>query len=96
MFATLRKAYEKVLTLADRPWAEKALAGLSFAEASFFPIPPDPLLLAMGAGRPDRSSVLIASSRMMFDDLMARFLMSLQDFWIRGSDSLYHKCYTTL
>ena len=39
----------------------------------------------------DRPVVLIASSRMM-----ARFLMSLQDFWIRGSDSLYHKCYTTL
>ena len=81
MFATLRKAYEKVLTLADRPWAEKALAGLSFAEASFFPIPPDPLLLAMGAGRPDRAlrfamvTTLASVAGALFGWLLGAFLM---------------------
>ncbi len=81
MFATLRKAYEKVLTLADRPWAEKALAGLSFAEASFFPIPPDPLLLAMGAGRPDRAirfaliTTLASVAGALFGWLLGVFLM---------------------
>ena len=44
-----------MLGFADKPYAERALFGLSFAEASFFPIPPDPLLVAMGAGRPDRA-----------------------------------------
>lgn len=51
----LRRAYAWMLGFADRPYAEWALFGLSFAEASFFPIPPDPLLLAMGAGRPARA-----------------------------------------
>lgn len=31
----------------DSPQAEKALAGITFSESSFFPIPPDPLLIAM-------------------------------------------------
>ena len=51
----LRRLYDWMLSLAERPWAEAALAGISFAEASFFPIPPDPLLLAMGAGAPRRA-----------------------------------------
>lgn len=51
----MRAVYDWVLRLADKPYAERALFGLSFAEASFFPIPPDPLLLGMGAGRPDRA-----------------------------------------
>lgn len=51
----LRKAYDWMLAFAGKPHAEKALFGLSFIESSFFPIPPDPLLLAMGAARPDRA-----------------------------------------
>jgi len=51
----LRRAYDWMLAFANKPHAEKALFGLSFIESSFFPIPPDPLLLAMGAGRPDRA-----------------------------------------
>lgn len=51
----LRKAYDWMLAFADKPHAEKALFGLSFIESSFFPIPPDPLLLAMGASRPARA-----------------------------------------
>ena len=51
----LRRLYDWMLGLADKPGAEKALAGISFAESSFFPIPPDPLLLAMGAGNPKKA-----------------------------------------
>lgn len=51
----LRRAYRWMLGFADHPRAEAALFGLSFIESSFFPIPPDPLLLAMGAGRPPRA-----------------------------------------
>ena len=37
-------------------WArtEKALATISFVESSFFPIPPDPILLNMALDKPDR------------------------------------------
>lgn len=51
----MRAVYDWMMSLADRRWAEPALAGISFAEASFFPLPPDPLLLAMGAARPSRA-----------------------------------------
>lgn len=51
----MRGAYDWMLRFAEKPYAEKALFGLSFAEASFFPIPPDPLLLAMGASQPTRA-----------------------------------------
>lgn len=51
----MRRAYDWMMSWADHPAAERALFGLSFAEASFFPIPPDPLLLAMGAGSPARA-----------------------------------------
>lgn len=51
----LRRAYGWMLRFADKPYAERALFGLAFIESSFFPIPPDPLLIAMGAGRPPRA-----------------------------------------
>ncbi len=51
----LRRAYRWMLGFAGKPHAEKALFGLAFIESSFFPIPPDPLLMAMGAGRPERA-----------------------------------------
>jgi len=53
--APLRRAYRWMLGFADKPRAEAALFGLAFIESSFFPIPPDPLLMAMGAGRPQRA-----------------------------------------
>jgi membrane protein YqaA with SNARE-associated domain len=51
----MRAAYDWMMRFADKPYAEPALFGISFAEASFFPIPPDPLLMAMGASRPNRA-----------------------------------------
>ena len=43
----LRKLYDWTLRLAEHRRADWALAGISFAESSFFPIPPDVLLLPM-------------------------------------------------
>jgi len=51
----LRKLYDKVLALAASQHAEKAMAMVSFAESSFFPIPPDVMLAPMVATRPDRA-----------------------------------------
>lgn len=50
----MRRMYTWVVAWAERPSAEKALGGLSFAESSFFPIPPDPLLIAMVVARPKK------------------------------------------
>jgi membrane protein YqaA with SNARE-associated domain len=51
----IRRLYDWVLHWAETPHGERALFGLSFAESSFFPIPPDPLLMALSLGRPKRS-----------------------------------------
>lgn len=51
----VRKLYDWMLAFADKPYAGRALFGLSFIESSFFPIPPDPLLMAMGAEKPDKA-----------------------------------------
>ncbi len=43
----IRKLYDWMFKLAKSAHATKALAGFSFAESSFFPIPPDVLLIPM-------------------------------------------------
>ncbi len=44
--------YDKVLTWAAHPKAPWYLGGLSFAESSFFPVPPDVMLAPMTLARP--------------------------------------------
>ena len=51
----LRKTYDWTLLWAANPFAIPALFVLSFAESSFFPIPPDVLLLAMAVAVPKKS-----------------------------------------
>jgi membrane protein YqaA with SNARE-associated domain len=51
----LRTLYDRTLTLAASPQAPWWLAGVAFAESSFFPVPPDVLLLLMGLARPHRA-----------------------------------------
>ena len=48
------KLYDKVLHWSGHPHAERYLAGVSFAESSFFPIPPDVLLAPMTLAQPRR------------------------------------------
>lgn len=43
----LRKLYDWTMSLARTRHAEKALGGVSFIESSFFPIPPDAILIPM-------------------------------------------------
>jgi membrane protein YqaA with SNARE-associated domain len=50
-----RRLYDWVLSWAESRWGTVALFGLSFAESSFFPVPPDPLLMALGLGKRSRS-----------------------------------------
>jgi membrane protein YqaA with SNARE-associated domain len=51
----IRRLYDWVLSFAERPGGSWALFGFSFAESSFFPIPPDPLLVALSLGAPRRA-----------------------------------------
>ena len=51
----LRRLYNWVLGWADTKYGVPALAIVSFAESSFFPIPPDPLLMALSLGKPKRA-----------------------------------------
>jgi len=51
----LRKLYDRVFALARSKHATPALAVVSFAESSFFPIPPDVMLAPMVLTRPDRA-----------------------------------------
>lgn len=52
MFSTL---YARVLSWSRHPHAPWYLGGLSFAESSFFPIPPDVMLAPMALAQPQRA-----------------------------------------
>ncbi len=51
----LRKIYDWVLHWADTPYGSWALFILAFSESSFFPIPPDVLLIALAVGKPQKA-----------------------------------------
>lgn len=50
-----RRLYDWVLSWAKTPYGAWALFLLAFCESSFFPIPPDVLLIAMAVGLPQKS-----------------------------------------
>jgi membrane protein YqaA with SNARE-associated domain len=49
------KLMDRVLTWSKHPKAPWFLGGLSFAESSFFPIPPDVMLMPMVMAQPDKA-----------------------------------------
>jgi len=51
----LHRLYARTLALASSPRAPWWLAVIAFAEASFFPIPPDVLLVPMALARPEKA-----------------------------------------
>lgn len=51
----LRKLYDWVLHWAETPYGPTALFLLALAESSFFPVPPDPLLIALCLGAVKKS-----------------------------------------
>lgn len=51
----LKRLYNWTIALAESPRAPYALGAVSFAESSFFPVPPDVMLLPMSLARPDRA-----------------------------------------
>jgi membrane protein YqaA with SNARE-associated domain len=51
----MKKLYDWTLKLAHGPHAELALAAIAFAESSFFPVPPDMILLPMSLATPAKA-----------------------------------------
>jgi membrane protein YqaA with SNARE-associated domain len=51
----LRGLYDKVIALSKGRHALPALAAVSFAESSFFPIPPDVILIPMALANPQKA-----------------------------------------
>ena len=51
----VKRLYDWVLSWSESRWGALALFVLAFAESSFFPIPPDVLLIALCLGAVTRS-----------------------------------------
>ena len=51
----LRRLYDWIIASASRPYATWIMGAVSFVESSFFPIPPDVMLIPMSLARPDRA-----------------------------------------
>lgn len=51
----LRRLYDWCIAAADKPHATWAMATVSFAESSFFPVPPDVMLVPMALARPEKA-----------------------------------------
>ena len=51
----LRRLYDWCIAAADKPYASWLIVAVSFAESSFFPVPPDVMLIPMSLARPDKA-----------------------------------------
>ena len=51
----LRRMYDWCIAAADKPYAVWMLGFVSFAESSFFPVPPDVMLIPMALAQPQRA-----------------------------------------
>jgi membrane protein YqaA with SNARE-associated domain len=58
--AMLKRIYDWCIQAADKPSALWILAGVAFAESSFFPIPPDVMLAPMSLAQPKRAWLFAA------------------------------------
>ena len=51
----LRRLYDWCIAAAERPYASWLLGIVAFVESSFFPVPPDAMLIPMSLARPDKA-----------------------------------------
>jgi len=51
----LRRLYDWCIAAADKPYATWLMGAVSFVESSFFPVPPDVMLIPMSIARPERA-----------------------------------------
>ena len=91
----LKRTYDWVIHWADTKYGPLALFLLAFTESSFFPIPPDVLLIALSLGAPKKSfrfatfctigsvlgGILGFLIGMMFFDLVGYKILDFYGFW---------------
>jgi membrane protein YqaA with SNARE-associated domain len=51
----LRRLYDWCIAAAYKPYAKWLMGSVSFVESSFFPVPPDVMLIPMSLARPDKA-----------------------------------------
>lgn len=51
----LRRCYDWFIAAAYKPFAKWIMGAVSFAESSFFPVPPDVMLIPMSLARPEKA-----------------------------------------
>ncbi len=56
----LRRLYNWCIDAAHKPHAMWTMGAISFAESSFFPVPPDVMLIPMALARPERAYLMAA------------------------------------
>lgn len=83
--------YNKMISWSLHRHAPYYLAGVSFAESSFFPIPPDVMLLSMGMARPENAwryaliTTFFSVLGGIFGYLLGYFAMEFIQPWIEVS-----------
>ncbi len=83
--------YDRCMALARHRYAARYLAGLSFAESSFFPVPPDIMLAPMSMARPERAmsyallTTLASVLGGLFGYLLGYFAFDLIEPWVHRS-----------
>lgn len=89
--------YERVLSWSAHRYAERILAALSFAESSFFPVPPDVMLAPMCLARRERAwryaavTTVASLAGGIAGYGIGFFLFDLLEPWLR--DSHYWQAY---
>lgn len=88
--------YNKVITWSSHRHAPYYLAGISFIESSFFPIPPDIMLISMGLARPPRAwqyafiATLFSVIGGVFGYMIGLYAMDLIEPYILASSYAAH------
>lgn len=95
-----KRLYLWVLHWADTRYGTSALAAISFAESSFFPIPPDVLQIALSVGKPKRSfyyAGVSASASVLggiLGWLIGRFLWHTAEGFVFALPGFTHEAFT--
>lgn len=82
----IRRLYDWVLHWAETPYGTPALFLLAFAESSFFPVPPDVLLIALAVSVRSRAFkyALVCSLGSVFGGMFGYFIG--HELWYRGEE----------
>lgn len=89
--------YDKTISWSGHAHAPYYLAGVSFAESSFFPIPPDVMLISMGLATPKKSwhyaliTTFFSVLGGVFGYFIGYFGMEFVEAWITTSS--FHESY---